>query len=202
MLWPTLPNNFDIVAGRPEVGLPLYQKTSEPRSGEQPRKKVAAVMDLAEFYKSLPKKRIAAGILFFNTYGRLLLVKPTYRPEWLIPGGIVEEDESPRQGCEREVLEELGLIVTVQQLLCTDYMQRDAIRTEGINFVFYGGVLDQGQIDSIRLQAGELSEYRFVPVEEALELLTEFLSRRLIPCIEALQRHTTLYLENGQKVEP
>jgi 8-oxo-dGTP diphosphatase len=159
------------------------------------------VKDLAEFYKSLPKKRIAAGILFFNTYGRLLIVKPTYRPEWLIPGGAIEDDESPRQGCEREVLEELGLIVTVQQLLCVDYMQRDEIRTEAIDFVFYGGVLDQGLIDSIRLQESELSEYRFVLIEEALELSTDFLSRRLIPCIEALQRHTTNYLENGQKVE-
>lgn len=159
------------------------------------------VKDLAEFYKSLPKKRVAAGIFFFNTYGRLLIVKPTYRPEWLIPGGIIEEDESPRQGCERETLEELGLIVTAQQLLCVDYMQRYEPDEEGINFVFYGGVLDQGQIDSIRLQESELSEYRFVPIEEALELLTEGLSRRLIPCIEALQRHTTIYLENGQKVE-
>lgn len=159
------------------------------------------VKDLAAFYKSLPKKNVAAGVLFFNTYGRILIVNPTYRPEWGIPGGTIEEDESPRQGCEREVLEELGLIVDVQQLLCIDYMQRDEIRTESVQFVFYGGVLDQGQIDSIRLQESELSEYRFVPIEEALELLTVTLSRRLIPCIEALQHHTTLYLENGQKVE-
>lgn len=159
-------------------------------------------MDLAEFYRSLPKKRVAAGILFFDTHGRILIVKPIYRPEWLIPGGTIEEDESPRQGCEREVLEELGLIVTAQQLLCIDYMQKDGVKTEGIDFIFYGGTLDQGQIDSIQLQASELSEYRFVSIEEALQLLAEVLSRRLIPCIEALQHHTTVYLENGQKIEP
>ncbi|HEY7416397.1 MAG TPA: NUDIX hydrolase, partial [Ktedonobacteraceae bacterium] len=151
---------------------------------------------------SLPKKRISAGVLFFNTYGRILIVKPIYRPEWLIPGGTTEEDESPRQGGEREVLEELGLIVTVQQLLCIDYMQKGGVRTEAIHFVFYGGVLDRGQIKSIQLQASELSDHRFVPIEEALQLLTEPLSRRLIHCIEALQQHTTLYLENGQKIEP
>jgi 8-oxo-dGTP pyrophosphatase MutT (NUDIX family) len=35
------------------------------------------------------------------------LLEPTYKEDWEIPGGIIEENESPREACKREVLEEL-----------------------------------------------------------------------------------------------
>jgi hypothetical protein len=43
----------------------------------------------------LPKKRMAAGVLFRSADRRVLLVEPSYKPNWEIPGGIVEPDESP-----------------------------------------------------------------------------------------------------------
>jgi ADP-ribose pyrophosphatase YjhB (NUDIX family) len=38
---------------------------------------------------------MAAGALLFDEDGRILLVEPTYKPYWEIPGGVVEADESP-----------------------------------------------------------------------------------------------------------
>jgi hypothetical protein len=38
---------------------------------------------------------MAAGALFFNHRDEILILKPTYRDDWLIPGGVVELDESP-----------------------------------------------------------------------------------------------------------
>jgi ADP-ribose pyrophosphatase YjhB (NUDIX family) len=61
------------------------------------------------FYQSLPAKRMAAGCLFFNSEKQVMLVKPTYKPTWEIPGGITELNESPKLCCQREVSEELGL---------------------------------------------------------------------------------------------
>jgi 8-oxo-dGTP diphosphatase len=43
-----------------------------------------------DFYAALPAKRMASGALYFNNRGELLIVKPTYRAAWLIPGGVVE----------------------------------------------------------------------------------------------------------------
>jgi 8-oxo-dGTP diphosphatase len=40
---------------------------------------------------------------------RLLIVEPTYKPRWELPGGAVEYGESPRAAAMREVLEELGI---------------------------------------------------------------------------------------------
>jgi 8-oxo-dGTP pyrophosphatase MutT (NUDIX family) len=113
------------------------------------------------FYESLPKKRMAAGCLFFDEKGRALLVKPTYKPVWEIPGGITELNESPLQCCRREVQEELGLARRIGDLLVVDYSHPAGARTESLMFIFSGGVLSPGVIAAIRLRSAELSEYRF-----------------------------------------
>ena len=49
--------------------------------------------------------RVAAGVLFRDVEGRILLVKPSYKEGWDIPGGYVEPGESPKQAAAREVRE-------------------------------------------------------------------------------------------------
>ena len=49
----------------------------------------------------------AAGLVWEGP--RLLLLRTTYKPTWTLPGGCVEEGESPLQACLREVEEETGL---------------------------------------------------------------------------------------------
>ena len=51
-----------------------------------------------DYTATLPRKRMAAAVLFFDAADRLLLVEPTYKPTWELPGGTVEADESPRAG--------------------------------------------------------------------------------------------------------
>ena len=41
--------------------------------------------------------------------GRVLLVKPSYRYVWTLPGGVSERDESPIDCMRRELQEETGL---------------------------------------------------------------------------------------------
>ena len=52
---------------------------------------------------------MSAGAIFRNQDGDVLLVNPTYKEPWEIPGGIVEANESPKRACIREV-QELSLI--------------------------------------------------------------------------------------------
>lgn len=147
------------------------------------------------WHETLPKKRMGAGALFLNEQGRLLLVNPTYKPEWEIPGGIVEHNESPRQACIREVQEEIGLIKPIERLLSISYKAGQANRTEALMFVFWGGVLTAEEITAIRLPTAELSEYRFVTLAEALTLLTPALGERVRRSLEILPTERTLYLE-------
>jgi 8-oxo-dGTP diphosphatase len=158
------------------------------------------MMNETEFYASLPRKRMGAGALFFNQEGALLLVKPTYRDYWLLPGGAIEENESPFQACIREVHEELGLAFALGRLLCLDYVSRQGMVTESLQFIFSGGVLTEAQIGAIRLPQDELSEFRFVGWTEAIALVSPRMSKRIEYCLQALEKKTAIYLEEGQPI--
>src|SRR4051812_19338603 len=104
-----------------------------------------------EYTSTLPRKRMGSGVLFTNPDGRVLLVEPTYKDYWEIPGGTVGADESPYVAAFREVQEELGLTVTPGRLLTVDWVPPQDGRTEGVNFIYTGGVLDPANDDEIRL---------------------------------------------------
>jgi 8-oxo-dGTP pyrophosphatase MutT (NUDIX family) len=152
------------------------------------------------YQKSLPRKRISAGCLLYDSQGALLLVDPTYKKYWEIPGGTVEAGESPWQACVREVKEELGLNITPARLLCVDYSGETKTRTESLNFIFDGGLLTEGDIARIVLPANELRAYRLVPPDEALDLLTRRLRRRVQRCLDVLQNGITLYLDEQESI--
>ena len=81
-------------------------------------------MNPDEYIVDLPKKRMAVGVLLFNNAEELLVVKPTYKENWSIPGGVCDENESLRETAIREVKEETNLDIKKVQLLCVDYMSR------------------------------------------------------------------------------
>ncbi len=60
----------------------------------------------------------AAGLLFREE--KVLLIKRGVEPgygEWSLPSGFIEEDETPEEGCIREIMEETGLTTSVDELL-------------------------------------------------------------------------------------
>jgi ADP-ribose pyrophosphatase YjhB (NUDIX family) len=141
---------------------------------------------------------MAASALFHDENGNLLLVKPTYRPYWLFPGGSVDENESPRIACIREVKEELDMDIPSPRLLGMDYLSEENEETECLQFAFYCGILSTAQIATIRLPARELSEFRFLPLEEVLPILSPKLIRGLPHYVEALNTNTFVYMEDGE----
>src|SRR5690242_4646399 len=94
-----------------------------------------------DFTATLPRKRMASGVLLSDGEGRVLLVEPTYKPSWEIPGGTVEAGESPYAAAVRELKEELDLPVRPGRLLVTDWVPPRPERTEGLMLIFDGGLL-------------------------------------------------------------
>src|SRR5215470_6566474 len=70
-----------------------------------------------------PSVMVGAMALIQDDQGRVLLVEHTYRRQvpWGLPGGWLKNAESPERGLFREVLEETGLHVRVEQLLAADF---------------------------------------------------------------------------------
>jgi 8-oxo-dGTP diphosphatase len=92
---------------------------------------------------------MAAGALFRDEDGRVLLVDPTYKPTWDLPGGAVEKEESPHAACRREVAEELGLDRPPGRVLVVDWVPSRPERPEGLIVVYDGGVLAPGEVAAI-----------------------------------------------------
>ncbi|QQS60356.1 NUDIX hydrolase [Candidatus Falkowbacteria bacterium] len=148
-------------------------------------------------YSNLPKKRMGSGIILLNEHNEILLTKSPYKDYWTVPGGSVDENESPRRACIREIKEEIGLDILDVRFMCVDY-QNNSEKGESLQFLFYGGILTQQQIHAITLQEEEISEYTFLPLLEAQKLLGKLLGIRIEKCLEAYKNNQALYLENAE----
>jgi 8-oxo-dGTP diphosphatase len=145
-----------------------------------------------------PAIPVSAGALIFDHKGRLLILKPTYKSGWTIPGGVMEADgETPWHACQREVREECGLDVRTARLACMDFRRPRSGKPGGIRFLFDCGALDEASFRSIVLQPDEVSEYRMLRVPRALPLLRGPIRRRVSAACEA---RTVIYLEDGRRV--
>ena len=122
----------------------------------------------------------AAGALFRDAQGDVLLVRPRSRPGWDIPGGMIEAGESPIQACVREVREELGLAVQMGRLLAHEHVPTCSLGCPLDLFVFDGGVLGDREIAEITLDQTELCDLHWATVGSLPSLLTQSQSRRIL----------------------
>jgi 8-oxo-dGTP diphosphatase len=130
--------------------------------------------------------------------GRLLILKPTYKKGWTIPGGQIDPDgESPWDACRRETAEECGLVVERGRLVCVDFLTPRPDRPGGVRFLFDCGTLSPTAFAHITLQESEIEDHRLAELDEALELLSGPLRRRLSRAADA---EHCVYLENGRPV--
>lgn len=148
----------------------------------------------------LPRKNTAAGVLARDEDGRVLFVCPTYKPFLEIPGGLVEDNESPLAACRREVREELGIDLTVGRLLLVDWLPAHGVWRDSLQFVFDGGVLSREQVGAIRLATDELSRFEFLELEAARAQLRPSKARRIALAHQAFLNGETVYGEFGRKL--
>lgn len=166
---------------------------SDPPPGADPRAEAA-------FYERLPRVRGAAtALLRDEPGGRVLLVDPVYRPAWGLPGGVVEEGESPLAACLRECEEELGLRPHLHALVAVDWIPPHAApnRRPALIHVF-GGLLPPGALDSIRPAPGEIAAAELLTPGRAAHRLPADLARRTAQALHAQDTGTTVYLEHGR----
>jgi len=145
-----------------------------------------------------PAIPVSAGALIFDQAGQLLILRPTYKSGWTIPGGVMEDDgETPWQACRREVAEECGIEVTGGRLVCMDFRSPRPGRRGGIRYLFDCGPVGDEVLAAIVVQPEEISEHRLAPLPEALELLRRPIRRRVRA---ACRGRGLVYLEDGRPV--
>lgn len=91
--------------------------------------------------------------IILNDKNEVLLFKHSYRSHaWSLPGGYLKAGEHPREGLEREIKEESGLVVSIDERMKTR-TDRDVARLD----ICYVGVLIGGEFKPTH----EVSEYGF-----------------------------------------
>jgi 8-oxo-dGTP pyrophosphatase MutT (NUDIX family) len=145
----------------------------------------------------LPRIPASAGALIWDRKGRLLVLKPTYKSGWTLPGGIVEADgETPWEACRREAREECGLDLRRGQLVCVDFLRPRPGHPGGMRFLFDTERFGKSTLAGITLQAAEIARHRLVPVDRALHLLSGPVRRRVAATLS--QPGRLHYLEDGR----
>jgi 8-oxo-dGTP pyrophosphatase MutT (NUDIX family) len=148
----------------------------------------------------LARKPMAAGVLFRDKADRVLLVEPSYKPNWEIPGGVVEADESPWAAATRELAEELGWDVPLGRLLVVDYVRPQDSRPEGLRFVFDGGVLDEADLVGTAFPDDEILSASFHTLAQARGKVKPLLADRIAAALVAVEQGVTVLCEQGQRI--
>ena len=171
--------------------LPLYQRDPE-----------AWQAHLAEGNAKQPRKRVSADALIRDEAGRILLVKPGYKPGWDLPGGMAEANEPPADCVRREINEELGLDLSVGAMLCVDWVPPHGPWDDLLAFIFDGGSLAPDQIARIRLLDGELEGFAFFSAAEVAARLRPRARGRIRSALNASETGMTAYLQDGKLWHP
>jgi len=96
--------------------------------------------------------------IILNDKKEVLLFKHTYRSHsWSLPGGYLKAGEHPREALEREIKEESGLVVSIDESLKTR-TDRETARLD----LCYTGVLIGGEFEPTH----EVSEYGFFALDK------------------------------------
>ena len=143
--------------------------------------------------------RVAAGVLFTDDEDRVLMVVPSYKDYLDIPGGYVENGETPYQAARREVFEELGIKPSIGRLLVADWWEQSPEEAGGpkLLLVFDADRLTDDQIRRMSVDGVEILDFEFKAVDEISGFTIPRLANRISLAMDARATEHTVYLENG-----
>ncbi|WP_410659552.1 NUDIX domain-containing protein [Amycolatopsis sp. lyj-112] len=152
---------------------------------------------LAEGNRRQARKRVAVDVVIRDQAGRVLIVNPTYKEDWDLPGGMAEENEPPRKAAERELREELGLTITAGRLLTLDWVEPHGPWDDQLVFVFDAGILTPDAIATLRAVDEEISDFRFADPTDCARLLRPDIAALLTRALHARDTGETDYREHS-----
>ncbi|KRV48992.1 hypothetical protein AQ490_21995 [Wenjunlia vitaminophila] len=154
--------------------------------------------DLARYLARHPAPAAAVDALIRDEQGRLLIVDPSYKAGWDVPGGMLD-DEELHVGLCRELEEELQVSnVRVGRLLAVDSIPRSVYGRSLIACVFAVRLAEPVAAEHLVLQADEIRAAAYLPEAEALARLPGGLRRRVAAAVDAERGAHTAYLCDGR----
>lgn len=136
-------------------------------------------------------------MLFRDANGHILLVNPSYKPDWDLPGGTAEANESPLAAAIRKVGEKLSIQYTGGRLLVVDWVPPHGPWDDSLMFIFDGGLISAEQQAAIRIVDAEIEDAQFFPPGEAEGLLRPYVCGRVQAAFVVLCNGAAILLGDG-----
>jgi ADP-ribose pyrophosphatase YjhB (NUDIX family) len=156
--------------------------------------------EIAAYLANHPAPVMAADALIRDAEGRILLVDPSYKDGWDLPGGMIA-DEEPSAGLARELGEELQIHeARIGRLLAVDSLPKGVYGRCLVAWVYAVHVPQLPSAEALVLQQDEIRAAEYVAEDEALRRLPELLRRRVAAALEAERGAHTAHLREGRPV--
>lgn len=115
------------------------------------------------YMQTLHKRVASVGLLLENVAGELLIVKAHYKHHWSIPGGVIDEGETPLEAAVRETQEEIGVQIDPKTVAFVAVVNRTGPVFDTFQFVFKAPMPERA---TIHLSQTEIDDYVFVTRRE------------------------------------
>lgn len=121
-----------------------------------------------------PKVRFGARGIVIRDDGKIAVFNKANKNEYKLPGGGIEENETPEKAFCREVMEETGCEVEIIETLGTIEEHKSQNNFKQVSYVFVGRVLnDTKELHLTSKEADEGARLIWETPDTALELITK-----------------------------
>ncbi|MFD9481855.1 NUDIX domain-containing protein [Streptomyces nojiriensis] len=147
-----------------------------------------------------PSPLVAAAGVVLDTRGRVLVLTTPGRTDPELPGGSVQDTDTPEEGLARALREGLGLARPAGRLLAVDSRPPGPAGPPGRSLVVHVhlvGPLPPPEAAAISFPAGAATEARWLPPEAACALLPARTAPRLRAALAALHTGSFAHLVDG-----
>jgi 8-oxo-dGTP pyrophosphatase MutT (NUDIX family) len=112
---------------------------------------------------------------------KILLTQSTldYKPRWHLPGGGVKKNETTVAGLIREIHEELGIVVTADQLVP---LNNSPISSKH-HYEYHLYLVELSSMPELTLRRFEIIDAKFIPFNDLDSMLISDTVKRSIPLI-------------------
>ncbi len=123
--------------------------------------KAVSKLLLQPLYRQIQGMTLGTRTAIFNGAGEVLLVRHSYAPGWMLPGGGVSRGETVFAAAVREVREETGIIAEEEPVLHGIFLNDRQFPGDHVACFVLRQFSQQAGVKSV-----EIAEFRFFPVTE------------------------------------
>lgn len=121
-----------------------------------------------------PRQRFGARGIVFNDEGKIAILFKKAKNEYKLIGGGIDEDEDPTKAFKREVLEETGCLVDIDDCLGTIIEQKSYDNFMQTSYIYVSHIIkNTGETHLTNQEIGEESVCLWLNINEAMDKIKE-----------------------------